>query len=84
MARKKKGKKRKVQIRRAEVGECVFCKRKKDPSYKEYDELTHYLTDRARIMGRIRSGLCSKHQRRLTIAIKRARHLGLLPHTPSL
>lgn len=48
-------------------------------SYKNYEQLARFLNDRARIIGRSRSGLTPKQQRRLTREIKRARHLGLLP-----
>lgn len=64
--------------------ECPFCSRKATPDYKSYDDLGKFLTDRGKIIGRIRSGVCAKHQRRLTIAIKRARFLGLLPYTSGL
>jgi small subunit ribosomal protein S18 len=80
----KKRKKNKKRIKRYDVGDCPFCTKGKEPDYKEYEELAKYLTDRGRILGGARSGVCSKHQRRLTIAIKRARQLGLLPFTPSL
>jgi small subunit ribosomal protein S18 len=80
----KKAKKNRRRFKRADVGDCPFCESKIDPDYKDYNKLEKYLTDRGRIIGGIRSGVCSKHQRRLTLAIKRARHLGLLPYTPSL
>jgi len=63
---------------------CAFCKVRKVPDYKDYEELRPYLTDRARILATNRSGICSKHQRKVTSAIKRARHLGLLPFAPHL
>ena len=63
---------------------CPFCTAKKDPDYKEFRGLDKYLSDRAKIYGSVRTGTCAKHQRMLTIAVKRARHLGLLPFTPSL
>lgn len=50
-----------------------------DISYKNYEQLARFLNDRARIIGRSRSGLSPKQQRLLTREIKRARHLGLLP-----
>jgi len=49
------------------------------PSYKDYEELRQFLTDRAKLVGRDRSGLTAKQQRHLALAVKRARHLGLLP-----
>lgn len=63
---------------------CPFCKDKKEPDYKDFETLKKFLTDRAKIMGSKRTSVCSKHQRKLTVAIKRARHLGLLPYTPEL
>ncbi|MAG59606.1 30S ribosomal protein S18 [Candidatus Woesebacteria bacterium] len=57
---------------------CVFCK-ESPPSYKEWEALSRFTTDRGKIVGRSRSGICSKHQRVLTHEIKRARHLALLP-----
>jgi ribosomal protein S18 len=47
--------------------------------YKNYEKLAEFLSDRAKIYGRARTAITAKQQRRLTIAIKRARHLGLLP-----
>jgi small subunit ribosomal protein S18 len=84
MAKKDKSRKRKrVRVIKVPVN-CPFCAQKTEPSYKEYGILSRYLTDRAKIVGNDRSGVCSKHQRRLTVAIKRARNLGLLPFTPSI
>lgn len=59
--------------------ECFFCTKKTSPDYKKVENLTSYLTDRGKIIGRGRSGLCAKHQRGLAQAVKRARHLALLP-----
>jgi len=50
-------------------------------SYKNYEELAHYMSDRARILGRAKTGLSPKSQRQLVRAIKRARFLGLLPYS---
>lgn len=63
---------------------CPFCKEGRNPDYKNAEELGRYITDRAKIVGKLRSGLCAKHQRRTAAAIKRARHLGLLPYTSGL
>lgn len=52
--------------------------------YKNYKELAKFLNDRAKIRSRKRTGLSAKAQRRLTIAIKRARHLGLLPFSTEI
>jgi small subunit ribosomal protein S18 len=59
---------------------CPFCESKLVPDYKKADELSRYITDRGKIMQLARSGLCTKHQRNLSMAIKRARHLALLPY----
>jgi small subunit ribosomal protein S18 len=86
MAPKKIIKKRRssaVRLRPVAVN-CPFCKGKTTPDYKKYQDLARYLTDRAKIVPKSRTGLCAKHQRRLAIAIKRARHLGLLPFTGSI
>lgn len=58
---------------------CQYCASAKDPSYKQPDDLTAFLTDRGKIFSRSRSYLCARHQRRLTKAVKRARLLALLP-----
>lgn len=61
---------------------CPFCDRHlKMIDYKEVDELRHYLTERGKIKPRRKNVVCAKHQRRLAVAIKRARHLALLPFT---
>lgn len=58
---------------------CVFCDDKKTPNYSDTASLQKFLTERGKIIGRVRSGLCAKHQRKLTESIKYARHLALLP-----
>jgi small subunit ribosomal protein S18 len=84
MAKKEKSKKRKrPEIIKVPVN-CPFCKSSTEPDYKEYKVLARYLTDRAKIIGSGRSGICAKHQRRLAVAIKRTRQIGLLPFTPSV
>lgn len=59
--------------------ECAFCKEKTTPQYENVAVLQRYISDRGKIIGRARTGLCAKHQRRLTEEIKHARHLALLP-----
>ncbi len=58
---------------------CYYCEEKKNPHYLDAEGLRRSLSDRGKIIARARSGFCAKHQRKLTIAIKRARHLALLP-----
>jgi len=61
---------------------CFFCVEKvKRIDYKDVDGLRRYLSDRGKIEPRRKTGTCARHQRRLTIALKRARHLALLPYT---
>jgi small subunit ribosomal protein S18 len=61
---------------------CVFCVDKIDTiDYKQADVLRRFVTERGKIKARRKTGVCAKHQRRLTAAIKRARHLALLPFT---
>jgi small subunit ribosomal protein S18 len=61
---------------------CQFCVDKTEIDYKDISRLRRYISDRARIQPRRRTGICAKHQRRLALAIKRARYLALLPYTP--
>lgn len=61
--------------------ECFFCKDKKEPGYGDVDSLRKLLTERGKIIGRDRSGLCAKHQRRVSLAVKQARQLALLSFT---
>jgi len=62
---------------------CFYCANKNEViDYKNVDKLRTYLSDRAKIDPRRRSGTCAKHQRALATAIKRARHLALLPFVP--
>jgi small subunit ribosomal protein S18 len=59
--------------------QCYFCVEKKAPRYADVAVLQRYISERGKIVGRVRSGICAKHQRQLTYAIKHARHLALLP-----
>lgn len=61
---------------------CPFCADKLGIDYKDVARLRRYITDRAKIAPRRRTGVCAKHQRRLALAIKRARYLALLPYIP--
>lgn len=58
---------------------CYFCEEGKTPSYADVSTLQKYVSDRGKIFGRVRTGICAKHQRQLTSAIKYARHLALMP-----
>jgi small subunit ribosomal protein S18 len=59
---------------------CFFCRDKVQTiDYKDPAKLRPYISDRGKISPRRKSGACAKHQRALARAIKRARHLALLP-----
>lgn len=63
---------------------CSFCKSNSNPTYTDLVALRRFLTDRAKILPRARSGACSKHQRAVAKNIKYARHLALLPFVPKV
>ena len=61
---------------------CSFCADKSaNIDYKDINKLKKYVTERGKILPRRISGNCSKHQRELTISIKRARQVALLPYS---
>lgn len=60
---------------------CAFCAEKIDAvDYKDVVRLRKYVSERAKILPRRVTGTCAKHQRQLTSAIKRARHMALMPY----
>ena len=62
---------------------CPFCRDKIEViEYKDPTKLSQFISARGKIEPRRRTGSCAKHQRALAIAIKRARHLALLPFAP--
>ncbi len=61
---------------------CVFCgKENNEIDYKDVNKLKRYVSERGKILPRRITGNCAKHQRALTVAIKRARHVALMPYT---
>ena len=61
---------------------CSFCVDKVDHvDYKDAAKLRRFTTERGKILPRRISGNCAKHQRQVTLAIKRARNIALLPFT---
>lgn len=59
---------------------CSFCVDKvKDINYKDVETIRRFIDGHGKIIPRRKTGTCAKHQRRLALAIKRARHLALLP-----
>lgn len=68
--------------RRGKIKICKFCENKdNDFNYKNENKLHRYTTDRGKIIPRRMTGTCAKHQRKLSMAIKRARYMALLPFT---
>jgi small subunit ribosomal protein S18 len=68
--------------RRPKKRVCTFCVDKVEHiDYKDVFKLRKYITERGKILPRRISGNCAKHQRQVTVAIKRARHIALLPYS---
>jgi len=75
LAKRERGRRGKKRI-------CNFCVDKIDIiDYKDVSRLKKYITERGKILPRRISGNCARHQRMLTVAIKRARNIALLPFT---
>lgn len=61
---------------------CAFCvDHVREIDYKDVARLRRYLSDRGKIEPRRKTGTCAKHQRRLSVALKNARHMALMPYT---
>lgn len=74
MVQKKRGR-RKKRV-------CEFCENKLSViDYKNFAKLRNFVSERGKILPRRITGNCAKHQRAITVAIKRARHIALLPYT---
>jgi small subunit ribosomal protein S18 len=58
---------------------CAFCESKTVPDYKDVEILKKYTSERGKILAAEKTGICSKHQRQISEAIKRARYLALMP-----
>ncbi len=60
---------------------CVFCSEENAViDYKDVNRLRRFISERGKILPRRITGTCAKHQRALTVAIKRARQIALLPY----
>ena len=59
---------------------CVFCGKDNVIDYKDTNKLKRYISERGKILPRRITGNCAKHQRAITVAIKRARHVALMPY----
>jgi small subunit ribosomal protein S18 len=74
---------RKQYFRRRKV--CKFCEEKIDAiDYKEVKLIGQFISERGKILPRRLTGTCAPHQRLLTVAIKRARNIALLPFATRL
>lgn len=71
--RKKGGMRRRKKV-------CVFCGKDNVIDYKDTAKLKKYVSERGKILPRRITGTCARHQRALTVAIKRARHVALMPY----
>ena len=69
---------RRAPHRRKKV--CVFCGKDNVIDYKDVNKLKRYISERGKILPRRITGNCAKPQRALTVAIKRARHVALMPY----
>lgn len=77
MAYNNNGRKRPMRRRRKV---CVFCGKGAVIDYKDTATLRKYISESGKILPRRITGTCAKHQRALTAAIKRARHLAMMPY----
>ena len=67
--------------RRSRKKVCSFCVDRIDHiDYKDVPRLRKYISERAKIIPRRVTGTCAFHQRELTVAIKRARYMALMPY----
>ncbi len=58
---------------------CPLCEQDIVVDYKDVPLLKKYISERGKILGRARTGICAKHQRQVTRGVKRARYVALLP-----
>ena len=75
------GEEKQKRVRRAPKKKvCAFCVEKAEEiDYKDVAKLKRYITEKGKIIPRRTSGMCAEHQRALSVAIKRARIMSLLP-----
>ena len=59
---------------------CIFCGKDKVIDYKDTNTLRKFVSERGKILPRRITGTCAKHQRAITVAVKRARHVALMPY----
>ena len=74
--------KRGGKFRRARKKVCIFCVDKAESiDYKDVAKLKKYITERGKILPRRATGACAKHQRDITLEVKRCRQIAMLPYT---
>ena len=59
---------------------CIFCGKDNVIDYKDTNTLRKFVSERGKILPRRITGTCAKHQRAITVAVKRARHVALMPY----
>lgn len=80
MAKYVRSKKRTIGYKRIS-NKCYFTESNTEPDYKEVLILRRFITDRGKLLHKSLTGLTAKNQRKLSTEIKKARYMGLLPHT---
>ncbi|MBR3132904.1 MAG: 30S ribosomal protein S18 [Clostridia bacterium] len=61
---------------------CVLCSDKNfELDYKNPEQLRKFINEKGKILPRRATGACAKHQREITLAVKRARHIAILPYS---
>ena len=72
----------KPKFRKMRKKVCVMCANKDfELDYKNADQLKKFVNEKGKILPRRATGACAKHQRDITQAVKRARHIAILPFT---
>ena len=70
------------KFRKARKKVCTLCSDKNfELDYKNAEQLKKFINDKGKILPRRATGACAKHQREITLAVKRARHIAILPYT---
>ena len=70
------------RFRRMRKKVCTMCANKELVlDYKNYDQMKKFVNEKGKILPRRATGACAKHQREITQAVKRARHIAILPYT---
>ena len=70
------------RVRRIKKKVCMYCADKNlELDYKDAEKLKKFISEKGKILPRRVTGLCAKHQREVTVAVKRARQIAILPFT---